>query len=468
MTLLEPVAIPSLKEFGQVHFIAIGGAGMSGIAAAYLRAGLVVTGSDQADSAALRALDQAGAQVWVGHDPSHVRGADAVVVSTAIRQDNPELVEARREGLPILHRSVALAALTVGQTVVSVAGTHGKTTTTAMCVCGLRGAGGDPSFVVGGVVLGLDTGSHLGADHQFIIEADESDGTFLQYPTTVAVVTGIDADHLDNWGTTQAYARGFERFTTGQTVTQVILNADDPGAASLGQFLREQGRTVMTYGRGHQCDVRLVDIELSGEGGVCDLVSEDWTVRLMVGVPGVHNLYNAAAAVCVGEVLGADRSGVLAGIAGFRGTARRFEPRGTVAGVTVVDDYAHHPTEVAATIAAAREVVGSGRLIVCFQPHLFSRTRMFSAQFGQVLAQADLVVVLDVYPAREAPIPGVTGQLVVDAVREAGGDVVYAPGLDEAAAVVARAVRPSDLVLTVGAGSITTLGPMILDLVGRS
>ena len=468
MPLIEPQPIPDPSSLGRVHFLAIGGAGMSGVAAICLARGLTVTGCDQADSDVLAELASHGATAMVGHDPSHLTDIDTVVVSSAIPPENPELVEAQRRGLPVLHRSLALASLMTGQRVISIAGTHGKTTTTAMCVAGLQAAGGDPSYVIGGTMVDSGVGSHIGADQEFVVEADESDGTFRQYPTAVAVVTGIDPDHLDNWGTAEHYAEGFVQFATGSDVELVILDGDDPGARELRSALLKAGRAVIAYGQSAHSDLRLCDIELEGSTSRAQLTSRDWSAPLQLIVPGIHNLRNAAAACCVGQYLGVDMDRFLDGLATFHGTARRFQEVGQAGGITVIDDYAHHPTEIAATIAAAREVAGSGRIIACFQPHLFSRTRDFADEFGQQLAQADQVVVLDVYPAREQPIPGVTGELVAVAVRAHGGQVVYLADYDDAVEELAGLARPGDLVLTIGAGSVTNIGPPLVARLDQS
>jgi len=464
MTLRRPEPIPPLTGCGRVHFLAIGGAGMSGVAEGFQERGLTVSGCDQADSATLRELAGRGIGVAVGHDPDHLEGIDTLVVSSAIRADNPELAEARRRGIRVLHRSLALASLMADRQVIAVAGTHGKTTTSAMCVVGLQAAGRDPSFVLGGTVMG-GTSAGIGTGPDFVVEADESDGTFLQYPATVAVITNIEADHLDNWVTPERYAAGFAEFASGAMVRTVVLDADDPGAARLAAELTAAGRTVITYGQSGGALARLTDIRL-GPGASARLTIGDWSDTVRLAQPGVHNLYNAAAAVCAARAVGADPAAVVAGLAGFTGTARRFQVIGRAGGVTVVDDYAHHPTEVAATIAAARTQAGDGRVVVCFQPHLYSRTRDFADDFGQVLAAADEVVVLDVYPAREDPIPGVTGGLVADAARAHGARVTYVPLLTDAPAVLAGLARTGDLLLTVGAGSVTGLGPDVLDRLG--
>ena len=441
-------------------------AGMSGLATMYLDEGFVVSGCDQADSPILRALADRGAPAMVGHDPSHLAAADTVVVSSAIPANNAELLAAAREHRRILHRSTALAALMAPE-VVAIAGTHGKTTTTAMTVAALRAAGADPSFVIGGSFVDSGLSAHRGADAIFVVEADESDGSFRQYPTNLGVITGIDSDHLDTWGTVEAYRAGFAQFADGATVDRLVLNGDDPATVELAGRLAGSGRTIVTYGQSASCDLVVSAVDLSGLTAAARFDYRDWGHTVHLTLPGRHNLANAAAAWLVGELLGLDRTGLLAGIEAFTGTARRFQPVGTVHGIRVIDDYAHHPTELAATIAAAREVVGTGRVIVAFQPHLFSRTRDFADAFGQVLALADQAVVLDVYPAREAPIPGVSGQLVADAAAKAGAAVSYRPALADLPSAIEALARPGDLVLTVGAGSITTAGAAILQRLAR-
>ncbi|MDR0849441.1 MAG: UDP-N-acetylmuramate--L-alanine ligase [Propionibacteriaceae bacterium] len=468
MPLVEPVDTPRLADFGKVHFIAIGGAGMSGVASGFLAQGHVVSGSDQADSEILRELESQGAQVWVGQDATHIGDVDTVVVSTAIRPDNPELVEAHRRGLPVLHRSVALAALMEDKVVVSVAGTHGKTTTTAMCVAGLESVGTDPSYVLGGTIVSSGLGSHMGTDNVFIVEADESDGSFRQYPTNIAVITCIETDHLDTWGTAQAYRDGFAQFASRESIDTLIVNGDDEGAVDVREAVKAAGKKVVTYGRSTSCDLVISDVDLTGPVASAVFAYAGRKVRVRLSVPGVHNLYNGAAALLVGLALGANEGSaamddILAGIASFTGTKRRFQLVGEVESVSVVDDYAHHPTEVAATLASAREVAGTGRVLACFQPHLYSRTLTFADEFGAALAKADFAFVTDVYGAREDPVPGMTGELIVDAVSDHGGVVTYVPAYECLPAVVAAVAQPGDLVLTIGAGSITTIGPKILE-----
>lgn len=467
MPLIEPVPLVPVPDLGRVHFIAVGGAGMSGIAALYADLGVPVSGSDQNDSATLRGLAAAGVTTYVGHDAGQLGSADTVVVSSAVRETNPELAEARRRGLRVWHRSAALAALMLGRVGVAVTGTHGKTTTSAMIATLLTSAGADPGYVVGSPLLATGHSHRLGAGETFVIEADESDGSFLQYPAQVVVITNIEADHLDNWGTAEAYAAGFATLATGDTVTTVVISADDPGAVALTEAVRAAGKRVITFGESAQADVRLTGIGHDGRGATAILAGPDDAGPLTLAVPGRYNLHNAAAAYAVGISLGVPGSRLRAAAAEFGGTSRRFQPVAEVGGVRIFDDYAHHPTEVAAALTAARELVGSGRLVACFQPHLFTRTRDFAAEFGRALALADLVVVCGIYPAREDPLPGVTGALVAQAVPP-GVQVSYVESISEAAATLAGLVRAGDLVVTIGAGDVTTVGPQLAVLLAGS
>jgi UDP-N-acetylmuramate--alanine ligase len=464
MTLLDPIPVLPADDVGPVHFIAIGGAGMSGIAQLYAERGIEVTGSDQADSPALRRLAAAGIRTYVGHRAEQIGQARTVVVSSAVKESNPELAAARDKGLLVWHRSAALAALMLGRTTISVSGTHGKTTTSAMTAMMLTAAGADPSFVVGAPLQSSGSSAHLGAGSTFVVEADESDGSFRQYPTSIAVVTNIEADHLDNWGTPQAYAAGFLQFCTSRTVRAIILDADDAGCQRLASALLVDAAPVTTVGESESADIRLTDITDVGGTARARISWPGGTGELMLSVPGRHNLHNAAAAFAVGHHLGLDPQQLLDGAAHFGGTERRFQLVAEVAGVRIIDDYAHHPTEVAATLMAARAAAGTGRVVACFQPHLYSRTRDFALEFGRALAAADVVMLTDVYGAREEPMPGVTSELVVTAAREADADVRYVPSLSDVPAALAELARDGDLILTLGAGDITTVGPALARL----
>ena len=471
MALVEPVELVPARELGPVHFIAIGGSGMNGIASMMLQLGVQVSGSDRNDSAYLRSLDAAGARVHVGHVAEQLGDARTVVASSAIRPENPELAEARRRGLRVLHRSAALGSLMLGRRGVAVAGTHGKTTTTAMLAHVLTGCGLDPSFVIGGALTGTKTGGHLGGGDVMVVEADESDGSFLQYPAEVAVVTNVDPDHLSNWGTAQNYADGFLRFATGPTVRLLVVSADDPGAVALTERVRRaqaggtapDGLQIVTFGVDPRADVRISGTAFAGTGSQFALHRSGVGGPVALAVPGHYNVLNAAATYAVATWLGADEAQVRTELGGYAGTNRRFQLVGTVDGVRVYDDYAHHPTEVHHTLVAARTGVGErGRVVVCFQPHLYTRTRDFWPQLAAALELADEAVVMDVCGDREDPIPGVDGALVADAVAPGTARVTYVPDWDAAAPAVAALSRPGDLVITVGCGDVTKVAPLIV------
>lgn len=462
MSLVKPVDPVAAEELGRVHFIGIGGAGMSGIARILLKRGAVVSGSDARGSALLGELRELGARVHIGHAVSHVENVDTVVVSTAIRDSNPELGEALRRGLRVIPRAAALASVMAGRTGVAVAGTHGKTTTTSMLTVALQKCGVDPSYCVGGQLVTTGLGADEGAGGVFVAEADESDGSFLMLTPDIAVVTNVEPDHLDNYGDPRAVYDGFARFAE-RVGGCMVLCADDPGSAALAPIAAARGLRVVTYGESGEAGVRVDGIVPEGLG-VSFAVAGHGPVRL--AVPGRHNALNAAAAIAVAAELGVPFGEMRDGLAAFGGAKRRFEAKGEAGGVAVFDSYAHHPTELAADLRAARDVVasfsGSGRVVAVFQPHLYSRTRFFADGFGQALGLADEVVVLDVYGAREDPEPGVSGALVADRVPLPSERVAYAPRREEVAALVAGRARPGDVVLTMGAGDVTELGPLIV------
>jgi UDP-N-acetylmuramate--alanine ligase len=468
MGLIEPVVLPDPASLGPVHFIAIGGSGMNGIASVFVELGVEVSGSDRFDSKYLQALGRLGARVHVGHDADQLGAARTVVASSAIREDNPELAEARRRGLTVLHRSAALGSLMLGRRGVAVAGTHGKTTTTAMLASVLTGCGLDPSYVIGGALTGASTGGHLGTGDLLVVEADESDGSFLQYPAEVAVVTNVDPDHLVNWGTPENYADGFLRFATGTHLRLLVVSADDPGAVDLTARVRqrvaagESALEVVTFGTAEGADVRIVPTTYAGTGSTFELRTATAGGPVQLTVPGHYNMLNAAATYAVAGWLGLPDEQVRRELSAFAGTYRRFELVGSVAGVRVFDDYAHHPTEVRNTLVAARTGVGDGRVVVCFQPHLYTRTRDFWRELAAALEVADEAVVMDVCGDREDPIDGVDGRLVSDAVRAGTAHVTYQPDWDAAAATVAGIARPGDLVITVGCGDVTKIAPLIV------
>ena len=469
MNPIDPGEVVPAEKLGRVHVIAIGGAGMSGIARIMLRRGMAVSGSDARDSELLGQLGGLGADVFVGHDAAHLGDADTVVVSTAIRETNPELAAARERGLRVLHRSEALASLMAGRRAVAVAGTHGKTTTTSMLTVALQHAGADPSYCIGGQLVTTGLGADEGTGDVFVAEADESDGSFLRYTPRIAVVTNVEADHLDNYGgfekVKENFARFVDRVEPGGTL---IAGADDPVAMELADLARTRGLTVRTYGEAAGADLRVTGFTPRGLGSRFEIAGSG---EVVLGVPGRHNALNAAAVVAVARALGLDDAPVRAGLAAFGGAMRRLERKGAAGGAEVFDSYAHHPTELTADLDATRDYLGEkgegGRIVAVFQPHLYSRTRFFAAEFGAALGLADVAVVLDVYGAREDPEPGVTGALVADAVP-AGTETVYAPVRDEVPGIAASLARPGDVVITLGAGDVTQLGPLILERLAGS
>lgn len=449
-------SIRSQASLGRVHFIGIGGVGMSAVARIMVARGVSVSGSDAKDLPVMAELAAAGARIAVGYAAPNLGDAQTVVAGSAIRADNPELVAAHASGLPVLHRSEALAATMGEDLVVTVAGTHGKSTTTSMITVLLQGAGLDPSFAIGANVPALGVNAAHGTSGVFVAEADESDGSFLNYRPKIAVVTNVEPDHLDYYGTAEAVYASFDRFTALLPADGVLIAcADDAGALALAERTLLRGNTrVVLYGTSDRSDLVLHD---GGPGDVA-VSSPAGRVALDLQVPGRHNALNAAAAVAVALELGVDADAAARALAHFSGASRRFELKGEVRGVRVFDDYAHHPTEVRAALTAARSVAGGHRVHVLFQPHLFSRTREFAREFAAALNLADTALVLDIYPAREDPIPGVTSRLITEHLAP-GGRLMDAGG---AVAALAAAAGPGDIILTVGAGDVTAFGPQIV------
>ena len=456
----------------RVHMVGIGGAGMSGIARILLDRGGLVSGSDAKESRGVVALRARGAAIRIGHDESSLDllpGGPTAVVTThaAIPKTNPELVEARRRGIPVIMRPVVLAKLMAGHTTLMVTGTHGKTTTTSMLIVALQHSGFDPSFAVGGDLGEAGTNAHHGSGDCFVAEADESDGSLLEYTPDVAVVTNIEADHLDFFGSAEAYAAVFDDFAERlKPGGALVVCTDDPGARALAERTEALGIRVLRYGSDpdQQLTGMLLDWEQQGTGAVAHVqLSDERHPRVMrLAVPGRHMALNALAALLAAIQVGAQVDAVLDGLAGFEGVRRRFELVGAANGVRVFDDYAHHPTEVRVTLSAMTTVVEQGeggRSIVVFQPHLYSRTKTFAREFGQALDRADEVFVLDVYAAREQPLAGVSGATVAEHVSV---PVTYLPDFSAVAERVAAAADPGDVVVTMGAGDVTMLGSEIL------
>ncbi|WP_193596324.1 UDP-N-acetylmuramate--L-alanine ligase [Microbacterium sp. YJN-G] len=458
------LSLPIPETITCAHFIGIGGSGMSGLARMFLDAGIRVSGSDRSDSDNLRALAAAGATVHVGHDAAHLGDADTVVHTGAIWPENPEFVTAKERGLHVIHRSQALYWLIGGRRLVSVAGAHGKTTSTGMLVTALQALGADPSFVNGGVIEQLGTSSATGGGDLFVIEADESDGTFLLYDTSVALITNVDPDHLDFFGSEDAFYDAFVRFGD-EAREAVVISSDDPGAQRVRAGLSH--RNVITFGQAQDADLRID--EISTVGSVAATLSRGGeSVRMQLAVPGAHNAVNAAGIVAVLLTLGHGLAESVRAVEGFAGTVRRLELHGEERGVHVYDDYSHHPTEVRAALEAMRGVAGGGRVIAIQQPHTYSRTQHMYREFAEVLeGLADHTVMLDVYGAREDPVPGVTGELVSGAFADPA-KVHYVPDWQEAADYTASIAREGDFVVTLGCGNVYQIIPQVLDSLRRT
>jgi UDP-N-acetylmuramate--alanine ligase len=423
-----------------------------------------VTGSDRSENHNTEALRELGATIYIGHDAANLGDADTLVYTGALWPDNPEYLLAVERGIPTLHRSQALAWLINGQRLIAVAGAHGKTTSTGMIVTSLLRLGADPSFVNGGVIQALGLSSAPGTGELFVVEADESDGSFLLYDTAVALITNVDADHLDHYGSHDAFDAAFVEFAA-RASELVVVSSDDAGAVRVTDALRATadlaGKTVLTFGEDRSADVRIHSISTVGPVAFSlRWKGVDYPAQLRI--PGHHNALNAAGAFAVLVGLGFDPSEALTGIEEFTGTERRFELHGVVRGVSVYDDYAHHPTEVAAALSAARNVVGEGRIIAVHQPHLYSRTRMMAGEFAATYESlADHTVVLDVFGAREDPEPGVTGALVSERFQD-GSRVEYLPDWQEAADHAAAIARPGDIIMTLSCGDVYRIVPQIL------
>ena len=454
---------PVPDDLGTVHFVGIGGSGMSGIARILLGMGHRVTGSDLRDTSNVAALRELGAEVFIGHDEAHLGNPDTVVVTSALWPTNPEYLLAKKLGIPVIHRSQALAYLTTKKRLVAVAGAHGKTTSTGMIITALLELGVDPSFVNGGVIASLGSSSAAGTDELFVIEADESDGSFLHYETAVALITNVDPDHLDHYGSLEAFQAEFARFANGAKEF-VAISADDPGAIAVTRLI--SGPRVITFGTSLDADVRLSRIDASGPRVAFEVQVGGEQLSAQLTIPGAHNALNAAGALAVLVGLGFEASLALAAIEKFGGTERRFELHGKMRGVSVYDDFAHHPTEVAAALSAARAVVGDGKLITVFQPHLYSRTRLMHREFAEALALSDQVVVLDIYAAREDPEPGVTGALVSDSFVDQS-KVHYVPLWDDAPVVAAKLASDGDFIITMGCGDVYRMVPDLLKALGN-
>ncbi len=470
MILEVPDSIPSAAELGHLHFVGIGGVAMSAIARTAFERGIPVTGSETQESSSVQALRDLGIVCWSEHRAGNIDGADTVIVSTATPAGNVEVAEAHRRGVRVIHRATATAALLDGYRAVAVAGAHGKTGSCAMLVTALGHAGLDPSFIVGGVLLDTGKNAHAGRGDIFVVEADESDGAFLQMSPSIAMVTNVDPDHLENYGDdANAYHAAFDVFA-GHLVQGGVLVAcaDDPGSLALARRVAATGRRVVTYGEAPAADVQSVGLELAELSSTFRLlgIGADGA-KLPLGTvalsaPGRHIALNATGVVAVLLELGLSAEEACAGVSAYGGTRRRFEFKGAAGGVRVFDDYGHHPTEMTATLVTARHAAGAGRVVVLYRPLRHTRTQRMGPELARALELADAVVVLD--PSGDAKIEGVDGTLVSDHVHLPAGEVVYEPDLDTGPERVAELVRPGDLVVTLGAGDVAAAGPVLLAL----
>ncbi|MCQ4083083.1 UDP-N-acetylmuramate--L-alanine ligase [Streptomyces sp. RB6PN25] len=460
-------AVPTPPAMDRPHFIGIGGAGMSGIAKILAQRGARVGGSDARASGTVAALRELGVTVHIGHAAEHLApDATCVVVSSAIRQDNAELTAAHERGIPVVHRSDALAALMEGARPIAVAGTHGKTTTTSMLAVALTTLGLAPSYAIGGDLDAPGSNAHQGAGEIFVAEADESDRSFHKYAPEVAIVLNVELDHHANYASMDEIYESFETFAArivpGGTL---VVSADHAGARELTARVTAAGDgrpRVVTYGEAADADVRILEIVPHGLTSEVTVALAGEELTFTVSVPGSHYAHNAVAALAAGVAAGVPAHDLAAALGSYTGVKRRLQLKGTAAGVQVIDSYAHHPTEIAADLEAIRGGAGDGRVLVVFQPHLFSRTQRLATEMGEALTLADACVVLDIYPAREDPIPGVTSALIVDAAAAKGADVTAEHDKDAVPEVIAGMAKPGDLVLTMGAGDVTELGPRIL------
>ncbi len=462
--------VPDLRALaaeGSVHFMGVGGAGMCALAELLLSCGGSITGCDLKHSQSIQDLGALGVRFSMGHDSGHVVNASALVVTSAVPCDHPELVAARDLGIPVLKRAEALGAWVNQGKVVAISGTHGKTTTTAMATEILAQGGLDPTGLVGGRVRGWAGNLHRGSDHLFVVEADEYDRSFHTLEPDIAVVTNVEADHLDVYGDYQGVRTGFVEFLDNlRSPGKVIACADDQGSASL---LTKLGAVGYSYGTTAGSMLRATDVSVTKASTNCLVIEEGTLVgQLSLSMGGVHNLRNALGAAAVARALETPWPIIFGALSGFQGVGRRLERLGEKCGVVVLDDYAHHPTEIRAALDTARGMYPSARLVAAFQPHLFSRTRDFAEDFGAALAGADSVWVTDVFPARERPIPGITGRTVVEAVGKAGGEHTrYVAALDDLPDLLAEELRAGDVLMTLGAGSIETVGTQVLNQLGE-
>jgi UDP-N-acetylmuramate--alanine ligase len=456
---------PELSEWigQQVHFVGIAGAGMSGLARIALSHGVHVSGSDSKDSSVVLALRALGADVYVGHDKSHVDGKNFVVYSNAIPMSNPEILRAKELGILLLTRAQALAILMTGTQSVAVAGTHGKTTTSSMLTVQLQSCGVDPSFAIGGTINSAGTNAHSGSGKFFVVEADESDGSFLAYKPSAAIITNIEMDHVDHFESEDQLFATFNDFISSvQAGGHLIICGDDSGCQRIIKETDLQKIQVVTYGQGPENDFQLTRVNLEPTSSSALILQNGRKVgELNLLVPGLHNLLNALAAFAAATSLGVPVDRLLTGLKSFTGTRRRFELKGEVNSIKVIDDYGHHPTELLVTLKAARNLVGAGKLYAIFQPHRYSPTAVFAEQFARVLEAADFVYLLEIYAASEKPMEGVSSLLISKKMNQS--KVKFEPSMLQVVNDVASVAKPGDLIIILGAGDVSSLSAPILE-----
>jgi len=443
----------------RIHFIGIGGSGMSGLARIALADGISVSGSDAKDSSVLTALSALGATIFKAHEASNIDGADVVIYSTAISSQNPEIVRAIERSIPIMTRAKALALLMHGLTSIAIAGTHGKTTTSSMATVAFQACGTDPSFAIGGTLTASGSNAHRGTGEFFIAEADESDGSFIAYHPRAAIVTNVEHDHVDYFTTEAEVVEVFRNFA--QTIPAdgyLIYCNDDAGSRALGESVTHC--TTYSYGTEASSDLKIDQIELTAGGSRGRAIWQGSVIgHIELQVPGRHNLLNAAGTLALALAFDLNVPSFLNGLHSFRGAGRRFELKATVGGIRIIDDYGHHPTEIAVTLEAARRYADTGRVLVLFQPHRYTRTQAFLDQFAQSLDAADDVTLLEIYAASEKPIPGVSAEQIAEKMEHG----IYLPNFVEASERIVEIAKPGDVILTLGAGDVNSLAPIIAD-----
>jgi UDP-N-acetylmuramate--alanine ligase len=440
----------------RVHFIGIGGSGMSGLARIAISHGIIVSGSDASDSSVLNALRALGAEIYIGHDSKNVIGANLIVFSNAIKPNNPERESASKLAIPEITRAAALSLLMSESLSIAVAGTHGKTTTSSMAAVAFQSAGTDPSFAIGGILKSSGSNAHRGSGKYFIAEADESDGSFIAYHPHAAIITNVEWDHVDHFKSESEVFTAFSEFA--KTISGFLVYcADDAGAT---QIAKSADIKTIGYGKSQSAALRVDQISLTAAGSTARVLWNGAKIgTLELSVPGEHNILNAAAVMAIGLELGLPATSLLDGLVKFHGAGRRFELKGSVSGIRIIDDYGHHPTEIEVTLTAAKRYAGGGRLLVVFQPHRYSRTKVFVNQFAKSLSIADYVWLLEIYAASEQPISGISSENIVKQMDQAE----FEPNFIAVTEKIARTAKPGDVVITLGAGDVSSLGPLILE-----